>query len=126
LPLNTDWPTRNVATAETDPGSMLALYQHLLAIRHTHDALSLGTIALHRAEGDVLAYQRQGNDERLLIVLNLGNRTQHYDAPSWAGNYRVLLSTLDQDINCKPNDQSCSTVLTLLPNQGVILAPPSP
>src|SRR5262249_28983895 len=33
LPLNEDWPIRNVAQQKELPGSMLNLYRHLLAIR---------------------------------------------------------------------------------------------
>src|SRR5580698_11041358 len=42
LPLNTDWPTRNVARMTETPHSILALYRRLLAARRAHLALSVG------------------------------------------------------------------------------------
>jgi alpha-glucosidase len=123
LPLNADWPTRNVAAATQDPGSMLVLYQRLLAMRRTHDALSLGTITLLQAAGDVLAYERRDKRERLLIVLNLGGETQRFGCPPWAAGHRVLLSTLDPNAAHVPKDQMAPAMLPLLPNEGVILAP---
>ncbi len=58
LPLHDDWPTRNVAVEADDPGSMLSLYRHLLALRRATPALSLGIIVLRDAPAGVLAYER--------------------------------------------------------------------
>ena len=58
LPLNADWPKRNVARMAEEPHSILALYHQLLATRRAHSALSIGDFALLEAEGDVLAYER--------------------------------------------------------------------
>jgi len=71
LPLNADWPTRNVARMAEEPHSILTLYRRLLAMRRTHLALSIGDIALLDAEGDVLAYERRHGAERLIVALNL-------------------------------------------------------
>src|SRR5260370_1783011 len=46
LPLNADWPTRNVAVDGEEPHSILTLYRRLLAARRAHLALSLGHFAL--------------------------------------------------------------------------------
>jgi ADP-ribose pyrophosphatase YjhB (NUDIX family) len=46
LPLNADWPTRNVARMTTEPHSILRLYRRLLATRRAHPALSIGGFAL--------------------------------------------------------------------------------
>src|SRR4051794_3061078 len=40
LPLNPDWPTRNIARTAEEPHSILTLYRQLLAMRRTHPALS--------------------------------------------------------------------------------------
>ena len=39
LPLNADWPTRNVARMAEDPHSILTLYCRLLVARRAHLAL---------------------------------------------------------------------------------------
>jgi alpha-glucosidase len=94
LPLNADWPTRNVARLGEEPHSILTLYGRLLAARRMHLALSIGDFALLDAEGDVLAYERRYGAERLIVALNLGERSQRLKLPGWAGDFRPLLSTV--------------------------------
>jgi len=94
LPLNADWPTRNVARMAQEPHSILALYRRLLAIRRAHPALAIGDFALLDAEGDVLAYARRHGAERLIVALNLGGHSQRLELPGWASDCRVQLSTV--------------------------------
>ena len=75
LPLNADWPTRNVARMTEEPHSMLTLYRRLLAVRRAHPAFTIGEFALLGAEGDVLAYARRHHAERLIVALNLAGRS---------------------------------------------------
>jgi glycosidase len=110
LPLHADWRTRNVASEATGPGSMFKLYRALLALRRTHDALSVGDFALLPAPDDVLMYERREGTERLLIALNLGPLTRSFEHPDWAR--RLLLSTLSEAGNVAGS---------LRPNEGVIL-----
>ena len=90
LPLNPDWPTRNVAAQETDARSMLTLYRRLLALRRAHPALAVGDFRLLDAPDGVLAYERRHGDEVLRIALNL---TEAPKPLPFAGE--VILSTLD-------------------------------
>ena len=94
LPLNADWPARNVARMAQEPHSILALYRRLLAVRRGHPALATGEFALLDSEGDVLAYERRHAAERLIVALNLGGHSQRLELPDWAGDCRVLLSTV--------------------------------
>jgi alpha-glucosidase len=94
LPLNADWPTRNVAQMVEEPHSILTLYRELLAVRRAHRALSIGDFALLDAEGDVLAYERRHGAERLIVALNLGGRSHRLELPDWASDCRPLLSTV--------------------------------
>ncbi|MBY0519088.1 MAG: DUF3459 domain-containing protein [Sphingomonas sp.] len=89
LPLNADWPTRNVAAQSTDPGSMLGLYRSLLALRRSEAALSTGDFSLCDAPDGVLAYERRDGDRRLQVLLNLTD-----EAIPVAWNGVPLLSTL--------------------------------
>ena len=73
---------------------MLALYRRLLAARREHPALTIGNFALLDSEGDVLAYARRHGAERLIVALNLGTHSQRLELPDWAGDCRVLLSTV--------------------------------
>jgi glycosidase len=94
LPLNADWPIRNVARMAQEPHSILALYRRLLAVRRAHPALAIGEFALLDSEGDVLAYERRHDAERMIVALNLGGQSQRLELPDWASDCRVLLSTV--------------------------------
>jgi alpha-glucosidase len=115
LPLNADWPTRNVARMKEERHSILMLYRRLLAARHAHLALSVGDFALLDAEGDVLAYERRHDAERLIVALNLGGRPHRHKLPNWASDCQTLLSTVGDSV---PTEDG---VLLLRSDEGVIL-----
>jgi alpha-glucosidase len=117
LPLNADWPTRNVGRMAEDPRSILTLYRRLLAMRRTHPSLSIGDFALLDADGDMLAYERRHGAERLIVALNLGAQPQRLELPDWASGCRPLLSTLAA---APPVGDGA---LLLRPDEGVILVP---
>jgi alpha-glucosidase len=106
LPLNPDWPTRNVAAETGQAGSMLALYRALLKLRRAHAALAVGAVQLLAAHGQVLAYERTKGDDRIVIGLNLSDQIQDFDLP----HGRLLLAT--------GGDYAPGR---LAPNQGVML-----
>jgi glycosidase len=115
LPLHPDWSERNVAAQNGDPGSMLTLHRELLALRRQHPALSIGSIALLPAEGDVLAYERRSDGEHMLVLLNLGHRSYEFVLPDDTGALEPLLSTLGH----LPDMAGRSVVLS--PDEGLIL-----
>ena len=89
LPLNADWPARNVAAQTNDPASMLALYRRLLALRRARPALNIGAMTLIDAPDGVLAYERSHGEERMRVFLNLTGADAAID---WYGT--PMLSTL--------------------------------
>ena len=91
LPLNPDWPSRNVAAQEVDPGSMLNLTRALLRLRRAEPALAVGDYVPVACEGTLLAYERRCGDARLLVALNLGEEPV---ALPGGGAGERLLSTL--------------------------------
>jgi glycosidase len=113
LPLQSDWPTRNVAAQAADPASLLALHRDLLHLRRKHAALAIGDIALIAVEGDVLAYERTFGDERLVIALNLGALDQHVTLPEG----ELLLSTLNEPVP----ESDRGGEITLAPDEAIIL-----
>jgi alpha-glucosidase len=117
LPLNDDWPERNVARLGSTRGSILDLHRRLLALRRAHPALAIGDIALLDAAGDVLAYERRAGDERLVIALNLGHAPAELALPVWARHARTVLSTLDE------GGPPAGDRVALRPDEGVILRP---
>jgi len=90
LPVAPDAARFNVETERGDPGSMLSLYRRLLALRRDSDALTIGRYTTVHASGDVLAYMREAEDERYLVVLNLGPAPAEIMVP---GPCRIALAT---------------------------------
>ena len=94
LPLNADWPMRNVARMAQQPHSILTLHRRLLAVRRAIRRFRSATLRCSEAEGDVLAYERRHGAERLIVALNLGGHAHRLELPDWAGDCRLLLSTV--------------------------------
>ncbi|NIJ21411.1 alpha-glucosidase [Sphingomonas naasensis] len=93
LPLHDDWQVRNLAAQRDDPRSMWRLHHDLLALRRKHAALSVGDWLPIECAGNLLAYERHHEGERLLVVLNLGDRPEAFAIPEWAEDLNVLLTT---------------------------------
>ncbi len=96
LRTGSDSATRNVAAQSDDPGSVLALYRRLTALRAATPALQVGGLGLLPAAGaPVVAYTRTTPDQTLLVVLNLSREAavwQVPDAPAGT-TWQLLLST---------------------------------
>jgi alpha-glucosidase len=73
LPVADDYAAVNVEAQRDDPGSMLALYRRLIALRRAEPALAVGAFGSVRALGDVLAYVRSAGERHFLVALNLGS-----------------------------------------------------
>ena len=115
LPLHDDFESRNVANQQDDPGSILTLYRRLLALRRERRALAVGDYTPVEAAGDVIAYVREHDGERLLVALNLGREPQAVDLEAYAGT--VLLGT-DADREGEP----VGGRLALQPNEALVAA----
>jgi alpha-glucosidase len=115
LPLNADWPVRNVACMTDDNSSILTLHRRLLAERRASPALSAGGLRLLRPSGNVLAYERRHGSERLMVALNLGPSPQRLMLPDWAVAYQPILSTVDDAVSIEHG------ALSLRADEGVIL-----
>ncbi|MDM7323668.1 MAG: alpha-amylase family glycosyl hydrolase, partial [Thermus sp.] len=108
LPLNPDWPVRNVALQEKDPRSMLHLVKRLIALRR-NEALLYGAYRTYRAGGGVYAYLR---GEGFLVALNFTDREKVLELPQQG---HVVLSThLDRE-------EATPTSLRLRPHEGVVV-----
>jgi oligo-1,6-glucosidase/alpha-glucosidase len=82
LPLHPRSATLNVAAQERDPGSLLACYRRLLALRRGLPALHGGDLTLlpvERLPRDVLAYRRAAGDQAVEVYLNLAPRPAPLD-----------------------------------------------
>jgi alpha-amylase len=71
-PVNRDYAEANVETQSADPESLLNHYRKLIALRNEHPALRVGnTVLLEGEHRRVLAFLRQSEGQRLLVVINL-------------------------------------------------------
>jgi alpha-glucosidase len=116
LPIAADFAQVNVAVENDDPGSILSLYRQLLRLRRQRVALSVGGYQAIAARGAVLAYVRHSNDERLLIVANLGAEPAEFGLQSMGTRHTILLST-----HWEGAPEIMDTILTLRPDEGVLI-----
>jgi alpha-glucosidase len=91
LPISPDHQYLNVESERENPQSMLRLYRRLIALRRSEPALSVGNYAPVESEGDIVAYIREYESRRMLVVANLGHRPQ--SVPLRQMVIRTLLST---------------------------------
>jgi alpha-glucosidase len=114
LPIAGDYTTFNVEVERDDAHSMLMLYRQLIELRRANAALAVGEYAPIAAQGDLLAYLREREGQRFLVVLNFGSQQQALDL-SALGSGRIILSTeLDRA------GEAAGTALALRPDEGVI------
>ena len=85
---------RNVADQSADPASVLSLYRRLIAARTEVPALGRGT---HRSifgvAPEVLAWIRELDGERVLVLLNVGDETRSCELRGFAGDGEVVVGT---------------------------------
>lgn len=68
----------SVAEEDHDAHSLLNHYRRLLALRKTHPALISGEQHIVPSAADILAVERSGTNERILIVANLSAKPARY------------------------------------------------
>ncbi len=93
LPLSADWRSRNVAGEKDDRDSVLSLYKRLIGLRQSEPALTVGSYRAVPAEGDILAYTREHEGRRFLVVLNLGKAQHYVPLPNGVERGRIVLCT---------------------------------
>nr|MBA3236188.1 alpha-glucosidase C-terminal domain-containing protein [Chloroflexota bacterium] len=81
-----DAATRNVEAQAADPGSVLATYWRILALRRATPALRIGTRQpVASGDPDILAWFRESPDERYLIVANFADEPRTTTVTDRAG-----------------------------------------
>jgi alpha-glucosidase len=115
LPVSPDHPEVNV-NVESRPGTLLDLYRRLLRLRREESVLVSGAFRPAPREAPLIAYWREGEGKRFLVVLNLsGNPLDYGFGEGGAG--RVAVSTfLDRE------GEEVNGRVGLRGNEGVIVA----
>ncbi|KQV01129.1 alpha-glucosidase [Mesorhizobium sp. Root102] len=81
LPIPASHRARAVDVQNADTASVLTSYRTALALRREHEALVTGSIRFLDAEGDVLAFVREGGGERLLCIFNFAREPGTWPLP---------------------------------------------
>ncbi|MEM7044391.1 MAG: alpha-amylase family glycosyl hydrolase [Pseudomonadota bacterium] len=115
LPVGEENAARNVEVQRGDPASMLNLTRDLLTIRRAEPALSIGTWRVVAIEGEVLAYAREHEGHRVLIVANLEG-TEKTVRVGEIENGTVLISTIDGRV-----ERAVSSDITLRGDEALII-----
>lgn len=90
LPVNRDYPTRNVQSQSADEQSILSLYRKLLWYRKAHPSLAVGDYRAIDAPETVFAFLRTHEDEQHLVALNFGEQAQTI---TFDGSGKIVLDT---------------------------------
>jgi alpha-glucosidase len=82
LPIPDEHARLAVDRQDADPSSVLSTCRRLLRLRRAHPALRTGEIALHDSADPIWAFERSGEDGRVLCVFNLSNQPASWTAPA--------------------------------------------
>ncbi len=115
LPVADDYAQDNVAALREDSGSILTLVRDLLALRRSHDTLSVGDFRARSCDGDMLSYTRVSAAQRIVIFLNFADRDATVDTTDCAGG-TILLSTTGTR-----RGEAVGPSLALRANEGLVL-----
>ncbi|MEP7082306.1 MAG: alpha-amylase family glycosyl hydrolase [Chloroflexota bacterium] len=112
-----DSATRNVQAQRNEPTSTLSLYRRLVAARRESPALGRGEQrSLFEVAPDVLAWLRERDGERVLVVLNLADDARECDLRQVAATAGDVLVATSERHGAVRLDE-----LTLAPLEGLAL-----
>jgi alpha-glucosidase len=114
LPVAADYEAINVDRQRDEPRSMLNLYRKLLMLRISYAALRTGRYLPGILDERALVYVREGEGERILVVLNFTGSSMRI-RPRVGGGRLLASSYLDQSA------QKIGPELTLRANEGVMI-----
>lgn len=90
-----DAQTRNVAVEAADPGSVLAAYRHVVALRRSLPALQTGSFRWVARSSDVLTYARETATATAVVAINFRGAPVDVPLDGWPepGAWEVAYST---------------------------------
>jgi len=94
LPVAENYPQVNVARQRENPSSTLNFYKTLLRLRRENPALHRGDLRfIANLPEDILAYVRKAENQRVLVVINFGDKTQNMDLSELGETGEIVVST---------------------------------
>jgi len=116
LPVNKNYPDKNVESQIKDEKSIYHLYKNLIRIRWKKETLRSGQIKfIEKGKNGILAYTRTLQNEKILVVLNFSSRNKEMHL-SGHTSYKVLLDTY-----ISYNDRVKSGTLSLAGYEAIVL-----
>jgi alpha-glucosidase len=112
LPIGADHEDVNVAALEQDSGSILQLYRTLINLRRSRPTLVSGKMQSVIADRSVLRYERRGDWDRVLVLLNMGT-----DSVPMTIESGTILASTDFD----RNGQNVSGTVELKAAEGIVI-----
>lgn len=103
IPLSSEFRKEiTVEAQQKDKDSILAFYKKLVAMRKKYPVIGKGEISFLETGTDmVLAYQRILEEQKIVVLCNLGEKKQSIKTvKEWSG-YQVLLENGSREINLK-------------------------
>ena len=94
LPVAANYTTINVSRQKEQPDSMLTFTRRLIALRQETAALHAGDYRTLEADETLLAYVRETETERYVVVLNFGPEARTWTLPKECLLSEIVLSTL--------------------------------
>jgi alpha-glucosidase len=116
LPLAEDFRSENVENQRADRTSILNLHRRLIALRRSRPVLTAGAYRPLAAQGDLLLYRREQDDDQVTVALNLGPEPTTVLIQSMAPDARVLLSS-----NADREGETIEGEIDLRGNEGLVI-----
>lgn len=110
LTINPNYTTINAEAAEKDSSSVLAYFRKMTGVRKSHPVLVYGKYTLlDKENGEVYAYTRELNGEKVLVLLSFSNSGGNFTLPQgaqlgeeWINNYHSKLTAANGMIQLQP------------------------
>ena len=96
LPLSNNYKEENVVEEKKDPSSFLQFYHRLISLRQSSSALYAGRYRPLPAEGSVIAYIREAEEQQFLVVLNLSHSPARLSLKEGTKG-KVVVSTINKE-----------------------------
>jgi glycosidase len=106
----------DVQSQQNNPYSLWNTYVHLLQLRKSKKALSMGKIKNIILEENILSFCRESTEESVLVAVNFGLKKSLYQIEN--KSYRILYTTSQE---LKLNENKNKVEISLPPLSGVIL-----
>ena len=93
MKVNPDYLKVNVKGEKEDPKSILNFYKKAIALRKENKALTYGSFAPIETNKRIMAYYREYEGEKLLVIVNLSKHKTKMPKDLYSTKGRVLLAT---------------------------------